>query len=296
MLPGFFVRTLLVSLPAFGLGLGFAMPLLGQSAWQDRVWGAFTIPVLIVLVYDIVESLRCGEVGLDIVAVLSMAAALVVGEELAAVVIALMYAGGQFLEAFAERHARREMTALLARVPRTAVRHRADGLEEVALDLILPGDRLLIRQGDVVPTDGVVVSGVAILDQSALTGEPIPVRRRVGEEVMSGSTNAGEAFDLSALHRADESTYAGIVRLVDGAQRSKAPMSRLADRFAIAFLGVTMLIAAVAWFFTGDPVRAVAVLVIATPCPLILAVPVAIVSGLSRAARNGILIKGGEAI
>lgn len=296
ILPGFFVRTLLVSLPAFGLGLGFAMPLLGQSAWQDRVWAAFTIPVLIVLVYDIVESLRCGEVGLDIVAVLSMAAALVVGEELAAVVIALMYAGGQFLEAFAERHARREMTALLARVPRTAVRHRADGLEEVALDLILPGDRLLIRQGDVVPTDGVVVSGVAILDQSALTGEPIPVRRRVGEEVMSGSTNAGEAFDLSALHRADESTYAGIVRLVDGAQRSKAPMSRLADRFAIAFLGVTVLIAAVAWFFTGDPVRAVAVLVIATPCPLILAVPVAIVSGLSRAARNGILIKGGEAI
>ena len=296
MLAGFFVRTLLVLLPAFGLGLGFAMPLLGQPAWQDRVWAAFTIPVLIVLVYDIVASLRRGEVGLDIVAVLSMAAALVVGEELAAVVVALMYAGGQFLEAFAERHARREMTALLARVPRTAVRHRAGGLEEVALDLILPGDRLLIRQGDVVPADGVVASGLAVLDQSALTGEPIPVQQHAGDEVMSGSTNAGEAFDLTVSHRADESTYAGIVRLVDGAQRSKAPMSRLADRFAIVFLAITVLIAAVAWFFTGDPVRAVAVLVIATPCPLILAVPVAIVSGLSRAARHGILIKGGKAI
>jgi heavy metal translocating P-type ATPase len=188
------------------------------------------------------------------------------------------------------------MTALLARVPRTAIRHRAGGLEEVALDLIIPGDRLLIRQGDVVPADGVVASGLAVLDQSALTGEPIPVQQHAGDEVMSGSTNVGEAFDLTVSHRADESTYAGIVRLVDGAQRSKAPMSRLADRFAIVFLAITVLIAAVAWFFTGDPVRAVAVLVIATPCPLILAVPVAIVSGLSRAARHGILIKGGKAI
>ena len=296
MLAGFLVRALVVLLPAFGLALGFAIPLLGQAAWQDRVWAMFTIPVLIVLVYDIVSSLRRGEVGLDIVAALSMAAALVVGEELAAVVVALMYAGGQFLEAFAERHARGEMTALLARVPRTAIRHRDGELEEVALDLIVPGDRLLIRQGDVVPADGIVASGLAVLDQSALTGEPIPVQQHAGDEVMSGSTNAGDAFDLIVSHRADESTYAGIVRLVEGAQRSKAPMSRLADRFAMVFLAITVLIAAVAWFFTGDPVRAVAVLVIATPCPLILAVPVAIVSGLSRAAGHGILIKGGKAI
>lgn len=292
----FILRSILVLLTAIGLALGFAMPLLGHAAWQDRTWAAFAIPVLIALVYDIAVSLRRGEVGLDIVAGLSMVAAIVVGEELAAVVVALMYAGGQFLEAFAERHARREMTALLARVPRTAIRHRADGLEEVALDLIVPGDRLLVRQGDVIPTDGVVASPLAVLDQSALTGEPIPVQRCAGDEVMSGSTNAGEAFDLIASQVAAESTYAGIVRLIDGAQRSKAPMSRLADRFAMVFLAITVLIAAVAWFFTGDPVRAVAVLVIATPCPLILGVPVAIVSGLSRAARNGILIKGGKAI
>ena len=160
----------------------------------------------------------------------------------------------------------------------------------------MPGDRLLIRQGDVVPVDGTVLSGVAILDQSALTGEAIPVQQRTGAEVMSGSTNAGDAFDLIASHHAAESTYAGIIRLVEEAQRSKAPMSRLADRFAMLFLGVTLLIAGLAWYFTGDPIRAVAVLVVATPCPLILAVPVAIVSGLSRAARFGILIKGGKAI
>ena len=293
---GFFVRTLLVALPAFGLALGFVLPLLGQAVWQDRVWAGFTIPVLVVLLYDIISSLRRGEIGLDIVAALSMSAALFVGEELAAVVVALMYSGGQYLEAFAERHARREMTALLARVPRTAVRHQNGALEEVALEAIVRGDRLLIRQGDVVPVDGVVASGLAVLDQSALTGEPIPVQQHAGDEVMSGSTNAGEAFDLIASYRAEESTYAGIVRLVEGAQRSKAPMSRLADRFAMAFLAISVFIAGIAWFWTGDPVRAVAVLVIATPCPLILAVPVAIISGLSRAAGQGILIKGGKAI
>lgn len=260
------------------------------------MWAAFTFPVLLTLLYDIVSSLRRGEIGLDIVAALSMTAALAVGENLAAVVVALMYAGGRYLEAFAERHARREMTAILARVPRTAVRHGIGRLEEISLEAIVPGDRLLIRQGDVVPVDGTVASGVAVLDQSALTGEPIPVQQRAGDEVMSGSTNAGEAFDLFASHHAAQSTYAGIIRLVEEAQRSKAPMSRLADRFAMLFLGVTVLIAGLAWYWTGDPIRAVAVLVVATPCPLILAVPVAIVSGLSRAARYGILIKGGKAI
>lgn len=296
MRSNFIIRSVLVAIPAFGLASGLALPFLGQPAWQGWVWTAFTIPVLLTLLYDIVSSLQRREVGLDIVAALSMTAALGVGENLAAVVVALMYAGGQYLEAFAERHARREMTAILARVPRTAVRHRKGKLEEVGLEAIVPGDRLLIRQGDVVPVDGAVASGVAILDQSALTGEPIPVQQRAGDKVMSGSTNAGEAFDLVASHYAAESTYAGIVRLVEEAQRSKAPMSRLADRFAMLFLAVTVLISGLAWYWTGDPVRAVAVLVVATPCPLILAVPVAIVSGLSRAARYGILIKGGKAI
>lgn len=296
MLSDFIIRSVLVAVPALGLLSGFALPWLGLPSWQGWVWAAFTVPVLLALLYEIAVSLRRGEVGLDIVAAMSMTAALAVGENLAAIVVALMYSGGQYLEAFAERHARREMTAILARVPRTTVRYRKRELEVVGLEEIVPGDRLLVRQGDVVPVDGTVASGVAILDQSALTGEAIPARQRVGDAVMSGSTNAGEAFDLTASHHAAESTYAGIVRLVEEAQRSKAPMSRLADRFAMVFLGVTVLIAGLAWYFTGDPIRAVAVLVVATPCPLILAVPVAIVSGLSRAARSGILIKGGKAI
>ena len=225
-----------------------------------------------------------------------MTAALAFGETLAAAIVALMYAGGQYLESFAERAAQREMTALLSRAPRTTVRHRDGQLEEVAVDLILPGDRLLIRRGDVVPVDGAVAEGVAVLDQSALTGESLPVQFKPGESVLSGSTNVGEVFDLAATRRAAESTYAGIVRLVEAAQRSRAPMSRLADRYAILFLAVTVALAGAAWGLTGDPIRAVAVLVVATPCPLILAVPVAIVSGLSRAAKLGILIKGGKAL
>jgi heavy metal translocating P-type ATPase len=184
------------------------------------------------------------------------------------------------------------MQDLLSRVPRTATRHRNGGLEEVPLDDIAPGDRLLIRQGDVVPVDGTVASETAFVDTSALTGESLPVRLAHGAEAMSGSTNAGEAFDLTATREAKDSTYAGIVRLVEAAQASKAPMSRLADRWSLGFLAVTVGIAFAAWWFTGDPIRAVAVLVVATPCPLILAVPVALVAGLSRAAHFGVLIKG----
>jgi heavy metal translocating P-type ATPase len=290
------VRPWLAGLAVLGLTGGLAARLLGLGSWPEAIWAAATLPVLLALLAEIVTSLRRGDVGLDIVAALSMTAALAFGQALAASIVALMYAGGQYLEAFAERRARREMTALLARVPRMAIRHRDGRLEEVALDLIRPGDRLLIRRGDVVPVDGLVAESVAVLDQSALTGESLPVQRKPGEPALSGATNVGEAFDLTATRRAAESTYAAIIRLVEAAQRSRAPMSRLADRYALVFLGVTVALAGAAWALTGDAIRAVAVLVAATPCPLILAVPVALVAGLSRAAKLGILIKGGKAL
>lgn len=290
------IRPFLIGIPAAGLVLGFVLRASGFPAWADRAWTIATLPVLLALVIEIIRSLRRGDVGLDIVAALSMTSALAVGEELAATVVALMYAGGQYLEDFAEGRARREMTALLARAPRRAMRHCDHRLEEVDVELIDAGDRLLIRQGEVVPADGTVASALAVLDLSALTGESLPVQYRAGEAVMSGATNAGEAFDLVTIRPAAQSTYAGIVRLVEAAQRARAPMARLADRYAIVFLVATLAIAGGAWAWTRDPVRMVAVLVVATPCPLILAVPVAIVAGLSRAAHHGILIKGGKAL
>lgn len=286
----------LLGLSLAGLAAGLAASPLGRPDLAPVIWAAGVAPVLAALLIEILRSLWRGEVGLDIVAALSMTAALAFGETLAAAVVAVMYSGGTFLEAYAEGRARREMRALLERVPRRATLHRDGVLEEVALDAVRPGDRLLIRQGDVVPVDGRVAGRTAFLDTSALTGESLPVRLELGDEAMSGSTNAGEAFDLVAARVAEDSTYAGIVRLVESAQRSKAPMSRLADRWSLGFLALTLAIAGAAWWFTGDPIRAVAVLVVATPCPLILAVPVALVAGLSRAAALGVLVKGAGAL
>ncbi len=287
-------KVALLGVALLGLVAGIALWAAGQHRFAAIAWAAGVIPVLAALVVEIVRSLSKGEVGLDIVAALSMSAALLFGETLAAAVVALMYSGGTFLESFAEGRARREMSDLLSRVPRTATRRRDGALEDLPLDSIEPGDLLLIRQGDVAPVDGAVESDRAMLDQSALTGESMPVRLGRGQDVMSGSTNAGDAFDLRVSRRAADSTYAGIVRLVEAAQKSKAPMARLADRYSLLFLAVTVLLATAAWWFTGDPIRAVAVLVVATPCPLILAVPVALVAGLSRAAHFGVLIKGAK--
>jgi len=288
------LQTMLLAMALAGLVAGLGLHFGGRADVAHPVWFAGVVPVLAALAVEIFRSLARGEVGLDIVAALSMSAALIFGETLAAAVVAVMYSGGTFLEGFAEGRARREMRALLARVPRTATRHRNGGLEEVPLDAIAPGDRLMIRQGDVVPVDGRIASAAAFLDTAALTGESLPVRLDRGAEAMSGSTNAGDAFDLEATREARDSTYAGIVRLVEEAQASKAPMARLADRWSLGFLAVTVAIATAAWWVTGDPIRAVAVLVVATPCPLILAVPVALVAGLSRAAHFGVLVKGAK--
>ncbi|WP_176085320.1 heavy metal translocating P-type ATPase [Martelella sp. HB161492] len=290
------LKTTLLAIAVSGLLVGLVLRLLGLSAPAAVIWSIGVVPVLFFLVLEIVRSLARGEVGLDVVAALSMSAALLFGEELAAAVIAVMYSGGTFLESFAEGRARREMRDLLSRVPRTATRHVNGGLEDVPLDAVKPGDRLFIRQGEAVPVDGQLVSSVAFLDTSPLTGESLPARYDDGAELMSGAMNAGEAFDMVASRSAGESTYAGIVRLVEAAQQSRAPMSRMADLWSIGFLAVTVILAAGAWWLTGDPIRAVAVLVVATPCPLILAVPVALVAGMSRAAHFGVLIKGAAAL
>ncbi|EYD74246.1 Lead, cadmium, zinc and mercury transporting ATPase, Copper-translocating P-type ATPase [Rubellimicrobium mesophilum DSM 19309] len=289
-------RLILLMLAAGGLAVGLALRVWGMSNGAALAWSGATLIVLGALLVQIVGSLRRGDLGLDIVAALSMSAALLLGETLAAAVVALMYAGGQHLERFAEGCARREMMALLAQAPRKALRYGEGALEEVPVAAIGPGDRLLVQRGAVVPVDGKVAMGEALLDEAALTGEALPVRHPTGDEVMSGALNAGDPFDLNALRPAGESTFAGIVRLVEEAQEARAPMVRLADRYAVGFLFLTVLLAGAAWGFSGDPVRAVAVLVVATPCPLILTVPVALVAGLSRAARLGVLVKGGGSL
>ena len=290
------LKLLLVLVSAVGLSAGLVAPYFGMSDLQHMLWGLAATIILLFLVRDILTSLWRGEFGLDIVAALSMSGALYFGETLAAAVVSLMYSGGQLLENFAEARAHAEMNTLLGRVPTKALRYLDGQLVEVRIEELVPGDRILVRQGEIVPVDGKVASGKALLDQSILTGESVPVYRNVGDDVLSGSSSLDTAFDVITIRTASESTYSGIVRLVQAAQEAKAPMVRLADRFALWFLALTVLLAGSTWIVTGEHLRMLAVLVSATPCPLILAVPVAIISGISKAARRGVLVKGGPVL
>ncbi len=287
-------RRALVAVPLVGLLGGLGLWLAGRPPGWAFALGA--LPVLVVMAAEMLRSLGAGRFGLDLIAALAIGFGLAMGESLAACVVALMYAGGQFLEYHAERRAGAEMTALLARQPHSARRHTPAGIEEVPLAALRPGDLLLIPRGSVLPVDGVLEGEVAVLDTAALTGEPLPRRFARGEALLSGTTNAGEAFDLRATADAEASTYAGILRLVRSAQQSRAPMARLADRWSVGFLALTLALAGGAWAASGEAQRALAVLVVATPCPLILAVPVALMAGLSRAARLGLLVKRAAAL
>ena len=262
----------------------------------DWLWAATTAMLLLPLTWSVLRSLVRRDVGVDAIALFSMAGAVALGEYLAGAVVALMLAGGNALEEAANRRARRELTALVERAPRTALVRRHDELVEVPVDDVLVDELVLVRAGEVVPVDGMVVSDEAIVDESALTGEPLPTPIHRGGSVRSGTAAAGSAFELRALRPAAESAYAALVRLVERAEDERAPFVRIADRYAIFFLPATMLVAAIAWTVSGDPVRALAVFVVATPCPLILAAPIALMSGLSRAARLGIVVKGAGAI
>ena len=257
----------------------------------------FIVFTLVGMIRDVLR----GHVGLDILAVVAMVATLAVGEYAASLIIVLMLSGGQALEDIAGRRANRELTALLERAPRTAHRVRTgpdgtDAVADVPADEVAVGDVLLIRPAEIVPVDGVLLSPAANMDESSLTGESMPVPRTAGEEVLSGSVNGSAAIRVRALRRSADSQYQQIVALVREAQESRAPVVRLADRFAIPFTAVSLAIAGAAWGISGDPTRFAEVLVLATPCPLLIAAPVAFLGGLSRAARAGVIIKGGAVI
>ena len=286
----------LLLVTAGGLAAGGVAQLAGAGGAAQWAWRATTVVGMAPAMVRVAVGLKRRSPGVDVVAVLAMAGALALGEALAGAVLALMLATGEGLDAFAAARAQRELRALLARAPRTAHRRHGAALETCPVDEVQPDDVLLVRPGEVVPVDGLVSSAAAVLDEAALTGESVPVSHDRGERVSSGAVNAGGPFDLRAVATAAESTYAGIVRLVAQAQSVRAPMVRLADRWALAFVPLTLGTAGVAWLVSGDAVRALAVLVVATPCPLLLGVPVALISGLSRAARRGVVIKGGAAL
>lgn len=251
---------------------------------------------LLPLLREMVDKLRHRQPGVDIIALLAVVASLALGELLTAGIIGLMLATGQFLEDYAAGRAERELTALIQRAPRTAHLIRDDTVETVDIAEVRRGDHLMVKSGEVIPVDGVVTSEVAVVDESALTGEPLPADRTRGDLVSSGMVNAADAFEIQATEGAAESTYAGIIRLVEAARESRAPGVRMADKWAGWFVPLALGVSGLAWLVSGDPVRALAVLVVATPCPLLLAVPIAMVSGISRAAHRGVVFRGGGAL
>lgn len=293
-----FLRSIdfvLLLITALSLITGLMFAALGRSAVAHALWTAGAVPVLLALSISIAQALRRHEAGIDVLALLAIGFALALGEYLTAAVISLMLASGRALECYAQERARREMTALLAHAPRYANRFEAGEWCRVELDAVHPGDRLLVRSGEFVPVDGTLASH-AQLDESALTGESAIQSRQPGGSVRSGVVNAGAAFEMVAAAAARDSTFAGIVRMVQSAQQERSPAARLADRYALLFVLAALLLAGGSWLVTGNVERALAVLVVATPCPLILAVPVAIVSGMSRCAKRGVLVKGGGAL
>jgi len=291
------LRRALLIIAVLGLALGL-------SVWRndidivspDAIWTAATLPVVATLAISILRDFWIGRIGVDAIALVSMSAALLLGQALAAVVVAIMYAGGTVLEDLARGRAERNLRALTDRAPRVAHRKSAHGTETVPIDQVTVGDELLVRAGELLPVDGILIDASAQLDESTVTGEPLPERRGAGDALRSGTVNAGEAFVMRASAVADKSTYAAIVRMVAAAQTAKAPFIRIADRFALLLLPATLIVAGLAWYLSNDPIRALAVLVVATPCPLILAAPVAFIGGVSRAARAGILMKGSAAL
>jgi heavy metal translocating P-type ATPase len=218
------------------------------------------------------------------------------GEYFAGVIVVLMQAGGEALENYGLRRASSSLERLLARAPRLAQRKQGDRLVEIDVAEVAIGDTLVVRPGDLVPVDGALLSPLAEVDEAALTGEPLARTKEQGATLLSGSANTGDAFEMRADKLSADSQYARIVALVRQAQQEKPPIQRLADRYAVWFTPLTLLMCAAGWLITGDARTVLAVLVVATPCPLILATPIAVISGINRAARAGIIVKGGAAI
>ena len=277
---------------AIGLA-GIVLALAGAGAAVPWIFSGYALAIAAWQAVGMVRDMLRGHWGLDILAITAIIATVAVGEYIAALLVVLMLMGGEALEDYANRRAKRELDALLTRAPQLAHRLDGDEIVEIPADQVQPGDVLLVRPSEILPVDGTLRSAETTLDESSITGESVPVEKHAGDVVLSGAVNGQSAVEIVATATAADSQYQQIVALVAEAADSKAPVVRLADRYAVPFTLFSLALAGVAWWLSGDPVRFAEVLVLATPCPLLIAAPVAFIGGMSRAARNGIIVKGG---
>ncbi|MTV82781.1 heavy metal translocating P-type ATPase [Secundilactobacillus folii] len=272
---------------AFGLHLNF---------WAQALVTVLGSLIALLMFIDMVKTLRSGKFGVDLLAITAVIATLAIGEYWAGLIVLLMLTGGDALEDYAAHKANADLQSLLEKSPQKASLMIDGIIKQVEVDQVAVGDHVLIRPGEVVPVDGTIIKGVTTLDESSLTGESRPVDKVEGDTVMSGSVNGDASFQIVADQKAADSQFQSIVRLVKQAEAQPAHFVRMADRYAVPFTLIAYVIAGTAWAVTGDPVRFAEVLVVASPCPLILAAPIALVAGMSRASQSGIIVKTGTTL
>lgn len=279
-----------------GLCTGAVLHFAGKENWDHLAWMIAMIVGIIPLLWKMFQDIRHGRFGVDIVAIVAIVTSFLLGEYLAGNVILLMLSGGEALEDYALHRARRELSHLISNAPTFAHIIKGEKIVDVSVGDVNVEDIILIKAGELVPADGVVIKGKSQIDEAAITGESLPVEKSTGSMVFSGSVNKGSVLEVRVLKHPSESKYEQIIKLIKQAEENRAPVVRLADRYSIWFTIVTFIIAAIAWFVSHDLIRVLAVLVVATPCPLILATPIAMISGISKAASRGIIVKSGGAL
>lgn len=295
-LRGFFQQYRSLGMVIIVILVGGVLDLAGIDTAAHWLLGVAAVIGVIPLLVDMWRTLATGGYGIDILAATAVITSVWLGEFWAAIVIVLMLIGGQALEAYAERRAKSELTALLAHKPKRAHVLKGSQTVDVPVSNIIAGDRLVILPGEVVPVDAIILEGATSIDESSLTGESLPVSKDEGDDILSGSVNIEGAITVRALRPEADSQYEQIIKLVRSASASQSPFVRLADRYSIPFTIVSFIIAGTAWIISGNPERFLQVLVVATPCPLLLGAPIALISGMSRAAKHGIIVKTGSAL
>lgn len=285
------MMVLVVSAVALVFAFILKQPLIAQGL--ITVMGSI---IALIMFGGMVKTIRSGNFGVDLLAITAVVATLAVSQYWAAMIVLLMLTGGDALESYAATKASSELKQLLENAPTTAHRLVDGHVEDVDVDAVQVGETILVKPQEVVPVDGTVLEGESLVDEASLTGESKPVAKNAGSDIMSGTINGDSALTVKVTQRAEDSQYQGIIKLVKESEARPAHFVRMADRYAVPFTLVAYVIAGLGWFLSGDPVRFAQVLVVASPCPLILAAPIAMVSGMSRNSRNGIIVKSGTTL
>lgn len=293
---GFLRQYKLFSLATFTVLIGLLLELSKHSAAAQWLLSTVAVIELLMLGKSMWEDFRSGRYGIDILAATAILSSVALGQYWAAIVIVVMLTGGEALEDFAQHRARGELDSLLRHAPHKANVMRKGKIVRVNVDEIHVGDKIFIKAGEVVPVDAVVIEGTASFDEASLTGESIPEIKEVDDQLLSGSINIDGPVTAKATATAEDSQYQQIINLVRSASANQAPFVRLADRYALPFTFLAFGVAGTAWLVSGDAIRFLEVIVVATPCPLILAAPIAVISGMARASRYGIIVKTGLAL